>query len=70
LTVGEILNLLARADPVSVCVVFGVYWAIDRRMRRQESQQSYMVGKLEELLRAHEMQGVSHVGSARTRTSA
>ena len=67
---GEILNLLTRADPVSICVVFGVYWAIDRRIRRMETGQSYVVAKLEELLRVHEMQGVSHVGSTRIRPSA
>lgn len=67
---GEILNLLVRADPVSVCVVMGVYWAIDRRMRRQESQQSYMVAKLEELLRAHQMRSVQDVATSRLRPSA
>ena len=67
---GEILNVLARADPISVCVVFGVYWAIDRRMRRIEDGQSYARGKLEELLRAHRMEGVHNVGSAQLRPSA
>jgi hypothetical protein len=68
--VGEMLNLLVRADPVSLCVLFGVYWAIDRRMRRIEDGQSYARGKLEELLRAHRMEGVHSVGSAQLRTSA
>ena len=67
---GEILNLLARADPVSVCVVMGVYWAIDRRMRRMESNQSYAAAKLEELLRAHAMRSVNNVASTQLRPSA
>jgi hypothetical protein len=68
--VGEMLNLLVRADPVSICVVFGVYWAIDRRMRRIEDGQSYARGKLEELLRAHCMEGVHSVASTQLRPSA
>ena len=59
----EILNLLARSDPVSLCVVFGVYWAIDRRIRSIESGQTYAIAKLEELLRAHQMRSVDRVGS-------
>jgi len=67
---GEILNLLARADPVSICVVLGVYFGIDRRLRKLEANNGYVRAKMEELLRAHEMQGVSHGSQTSFRSSA